>query len=819
MKAIANLKTSRKLALMLVFPLVGLVFFAFGQLRDRTRVADRMESLQGMVHLAVKISSLVHETQKERGASAVYLGSGGERFGAEMRGQRGMTDGQARELEELLADFRVRGDEVGGLLERARGDLARLRQVRGEIDGLGIPLARALGYYTDMNALFLEVIGQMADGSDDAGLTVQVAAYVNFLQGKERAGIERAVVSGAFAADAFAPGMFNRFLSLVSQQETYERVFLSFALSEHEAFFRQAMRHPSVAATGKMRRVAMDRGAVGGFGIDASDWFSQQTEKINQLKKVEDRLAEDLLAAADLRHDRAADELTVAATLVGSCLLLALALAALMARSINRPLGRVTQAARAFTEGDLSSRAEVEGRDEIGAMAQAFNDMVDQVARFQREAADSMNGRQEAEAQRRQVLEVAAQVLQASQKMAASAEQSSATVIQQDKNSRRQQELVSDAAAGIEETATSSRSVSQNATDLVRLIGENAASLNQLASSVGAVSQNAEQMSQRVSTNSAAIEQMGASIQSQAQSAEQVGQTAQEASRVAEEGSEVVRQTIEGMERIAGRVRSSSATIGALGQSTDEISTIVSVINDIADQTNLLALNAAIEAARAGEQGRGFAVVAEEVRKLADRTSKATQEIDAKIGRIQGEVRQVVETMEEGMQEVEEGTRQAGRSAEALEQIGQSIRRVNELMFHLEASTKEQAASGDEIVESTSEIKDLVQQVSIAVHQQSQAVDVVTQSSGEMQGLVEQVSGSTKEQSNTLQNMAASMEEVSQSSGRSQAAMSELATGSEDLARQSARLLELSSSFKGEEAPAPLANGAASAKRPTPQEA
>ena len=404
-----------------------------------------------------------------------------------------------------------------------------------------------------------------------------------------------------------------------------------------------------------------------------------------------------------------------------------------------------------------------------------------------------------AEAERQHVLKVAAEVLSASNEVASAAEQLSASSQQLSQGSDRQKQMAEGTSAAIQQLATSARGVSDSTGNLAQLVTDNSAAMNQLAASVVSVTQNAEQMSQTVITNSSAIEELAASIQTQAQSAEQANDTAQQANQMADDGAQVVRQAIDGMSRIAERVRSSAATINELGRSSEEISTIVAVINDIADQTNLLALNAAIEAARAGEQGRGFAVVAEEVRKLADRTSKATQEIDEKIARIQSDTQGVVTSMEEGMQEVEQGTELAARSGEALEQIGQGIGQVNNLMGQLTSASRDQATTSDEIVHSTTEMNELVQQVTTAMGQQSQAVEVVSQSFDEMQQMVNQVNQAMGEQSGTADDVARSMEEVNQIAQESQVSVREMNQSAGNLAEQAESLKQLASSIEDQD--------------------
>jgi methyl-accepting chemotaxis protein len=171
-----------------------------------------------------------------------------------------------------------------------------------------------------------------------------------------------------------------------------------------------------------------------------------------------------------------------------------------------------------------------------------------------------------------------------------------------------------------------------------------------------------------------------------------------------------VQDTIAGMVKIAERVKNSARTVENLGERSEQIGQIIGTIEDIADQTNLLALNAAIEAARAGEQGRGFAVVADEVRALAERTSRATREIGEMIKGIQAETKIAVRVMEEGVAEVEKGATSSEQSGKALDMILKQISEVTMQINQIATAAEEQTAT-------TSEITMNVQQVTEVVHQ------------------------------------------------------------------------------------------------------
>jgi methyl-accepting chemotaxis protein len=246
-------------------------------------------------------------------------------------------------------------------------------------------------------------------------------------------------------------------------------------------------------------------------------------------------------------------------------------------------------------------------------------------------------------------------------------------------------------------------------------------SAGRLSSGAEQIAASAEEVNSQVGGIATAGEEMAATSVDIARNCGMVAEEAKQANDSAIQGNGIVRNTIRGMEQIAARVKESAQTIDALGERSDQIGEIVGTIEDIADQTNLLALNAAIEAARAGEQGRGFAVVADEVRALAERTTKATREIDAMIRSIQSETRSAVTAMEEGVREVEQGTAEAEKSGAALEHIQQQIDALTVQVSQIATAAEQQTATTSEISGNMHHITSLVGESVVGAQESARA--------------------------------------------------------------------------------------------------
>ena len=200
---------------------------------------------------------------------------------------------------------------------------------------------------------------------------------------------------------------------------------------------------------------------------------------------------------------------------------------------------------------------------------------------------------------------------------------------------------------------------------------------------------------------------------------DQVSSNASESSGVAERsvaiantGAEVVQNTINGMDNIREQIQETSKRIKRLGESSQEIGDIVSLINDIADQTNILALNAAIQASMAGDAGRGFAVVADEVQRLAERSSAATKQIEALVKTIQSDTNEAVISMEQTTAEVVRGARLAQDAGTALEEIEKVSQELAELIQNISNAARQQASSAGHISNTMTVIQEITTQTS-----------------------------------------------------------------------------------------------------------
>ena len=279
--------------------------------------------------------------------------------------------------------------------------------------------------------------------------------------------------------------------------------------------------------------------------------------------------------------------------------------------------------------------------------------------------------------------------------------------------------------------------------NLAVIIGQVAANARQVTAAAENVRRNSsamvassEEMSGQAASVAVAAEEMSATAFEIASSCTRSAASASEADQATETGAQVIQETIAGMQRIAERVREAAANVEELGAKSNQIGTIVGTIEDIADQTNMLALNAAIEAARAGEQGRGFAVVADEVRALSERTTKATKEIGDMIRMIQQETGGAVKAIENGVTEVENGTREASRSGEALGVITNEIQNVTQQMSQIATAAEEQSATTNTISQSIRQITDVVQESTDKAQDSASSAEELSRLADELQRLM-----------------------------------------------------------------------------------
>ena len=292
----------------------------------------------------------------------------------------------------------------------------------------------------------------------------------------------------------------------------------------------------------------------------------------------------------------------------------------------------------------------------------------------------------------------------------------------------------------IGQLAESSRKVIENMRDILTRVadtsGQVASASNQLQSTAEQIATGAEEVAAQTSTVATASEEMAATSSDIARNCSMAAESSQQTSASATRGGAVVQETITGMGRIAERVKLSATTVENLGRRSEQIGEIVGTIEDIADQTNLLALNAAIEAARAGEQGRGFAVVADEVRALAERTTKATKEISEMIKAIQNETKAAVRAMEEGVSEVEKGAASSEKSGQALEEILSQINEVTMQVNQIATAAEEQTATTSEITSNIQQVTEVVEQTSRGASETAAAASQLSANAHILQDLV-----------------------------------------------------------------------------------
>ncbi len=284
--------------------------------------------------------------------------------------------------------------------------------------------------------------------------------------------------------------------------------------------------------------------------------------------------------------------------------------------------------------------------------------------------------------------------------------------------------------------------MTRNLRDLIARLTDTSQQLSlasgELKSTAEQMSVGTEEVAAQASTVATASEEMSATSSDIANNCHMAADSAQLAAATTQKGFDVVKQTVNGIRQRGEEARANSKNIESLGERSDQIGAIVATIEDIADQTNLLALNAAIEAARAGEQGRGFAVVADEVRALAERTTRATKEISDMIKAIQNETKSAILSMESGVKGSEQGAAAASQLETALQAILEQVNAVSMQVSQIATAAEEQTATTSEITNNIHQITQVVNDTSVGAQKSANAASGLSRRAEELLSIVRQ---------------------------------------------------------------------------------
>ncbi len=407
-------------------------------------------------------------------------------------------------------------------------------------------------------------------------------------------------------------------------------------------------------------------------------------------------------------------------------------------RRVVAAIRRLGNAAQKVSEGDLKQSVENKSLNEVGELSRAFNVMVGRIRQSQEDTYILL----QQTAEQNEKIEEAANHARDEQEYLKNQVSRISIVLEAMYNNDLSHQLDIHRKDDVGKLISVLNTTILGLRRMIAQIGATssrvARSFEQIANASGEMAERSVQQARQTDEVVSSIEQMTATINETAQNINRTTQLANDTIKIAKSGQETVIGTVEGMRRIAEIVTETTQMIDKLGTSSAQIGEIVQVIEEIADQTNLLALNAAIEAARAGEAGRGFAVVADEVRKLAERTQKATKEISKTIRTIQQDTSTAVEAAQSGAEQVRSGIDLAENAGKALETIVSSIRKVGDMVYQVAAAAEEQSVTAEHISRNIDAISQVTNTNLQIVQNVAKDTRELNGEVGEMLGTIEQ---------------------------------------------------------------------------------
>jgi len=615
-----------KFALVLLLPLLALGWLGASGALDRKNTVHELERLQTLTALAQQAGHWVHQMQLERGMSAGFLGSQGASFGNRLAQQRPTTDTAAETFLEQrqTLDQTLLGAGLTRQLEEIEQRWQQQARVRQQIDQLDIATADALAHYTGLNNALMALVGELAQLTEEGGIARQLAVYYNLLEAKDLAGIERALLSNVFAADAMPPATQHRLLSLIGEERAFlESVHVLSDDAQRQAL-SAALSGPEIERVLARRELALQQN--GDYNVNPEEWFDWQTVKIGRLKALEDQVAAAIVEETAGRKGSAQQALWqyMAVALLAS--LTAIGLALWVVRTMTLPL---QQALISIAErgDDLTQRLPVPGSDELSRLYTVINEASAQTERLvgeMKRSAQSVSVASNEIAQGNQDLAQRTEEQSASLvETASSMEQMTATVRQNADNAHQAQRMTGEVANQAQEAtqvALQAREAMQQIHQANEQVTSMVAAIDNIAFQTNLLALNASVEAARAGEHGRGFAVVADEVRKLA------SRSSEEASRIRRlvdnnvarigEGERLVGDTSETLEQIAARVQQVAVLVDEIATASHEqsagveqISHAMAQLEDVTQQNASLVEQVATASRSLDDQAEEMAVL------------------------------------------------------------------------------------------------------------------------------------------------------------------------------------------------------------------
>ena len=686
------MKISQKLVILTAIPLIAFFIVSLVFIKNNIDESNIVSDMANNTKLLMAVSDLIHELQRERGRTSIYL-SGGSR--EDMEGQRKSTDSKIPSVTSALNTSTISSQIKTNTAEA----ISEIEKVRSTANQKG-PAKDVVDTYGKIISAFMSTETTIANSKTTRGFGKALTTIIILETAKENAAKLRATVSGVLTADKpFDEELFTRLITFKANIDANldsKAIVLS---STAKTLLEDSRKSEAWAGVNKVFNVVLTKSKDGEFGISGKDFFATITKVIDDMYSVRNKEVESIVNNLSIIQDEIASTLLKVYFSLGLILLLALISAFFLARSIAAPINHIISYSKDVASGNLNATLVERFSHDLGVLQASLEAMVENLK---------------------------SKILEAERNSSIASEQTEKALLAMKEADVARQKAESAKAEGMLQAAHQLEGV----VEIVSSASE------QLSAQIEQSSRGADEQSGRVRETATAMEEMNATVLEVARNAQQAADVSHQARQQALEGSKIVTDAVKSIEAVHAQSIAIKEDMDVLGKQAEGIGQIMGVIADIADQTNLLALNAAIEAARAGDAGRGFAVVADEVRKLAEKTMIATQEVGQAITGIQEGTRKNIRNVEQSGVSIEEAAKLSAQSGESLKQILEFVHMVNDQVQSIATASEQQSAASEEINHSVEQVATISAETAQAMEQASSAVAELAQQSQALQRLI-----------------------------------------------------------------------------------